>query len=57
MNKASSSVVPVYLIKEEKPQYPQGWVCPKCGADMSPTQRFCVNCTPTAYTQITLKGE
>lgn len=26
--------------------YQTGWVCPKCGSVMSPSQSFCVNCTP-----------
>lgn len=24
--------------------YPQGWVCPKCGCVMSPTQPYCIFC-------------
>ena len=28
------------------PTYQTGWVCPKCGSVMSPSQSFCVNCTP-----------
>lgn len=27
-------------------QYERGWVCPKCGAVMSPEQRYCLNCSP-----------
>lgn len=23
-----------------------GWICPRCGAVMAPTQAFCVNCSP-----------
>ena len=30
----------------KEPFYKQGWVCPKCGGVMSPTQPFCVNCQP-----------
>lgn len=26
-----------------------GWVCPKCGAVMSPNQPTCVFCAPTGY--------
>lgn len=35
--------------------YQQGWVCPKCGGVMSPTQPFCVNCQPKNI-QITNTG-
>lgn len=26
--------------------YKQGWVCPKCGAVMSPNQPYCIFCKP-----------
>ena len=32
------------------PKYQTGWVCPKCGAVMSPTTTYCVNCTQANYT-------
>lgn len=35
-----------YLTQPYTPSYPTGWVCPKCGAVMSPTQSTCIYCSP-----------
>lgn len=32
------------------PQPTTGWICPKCGAVMAPTQPYCVNCTEVKFT-------
>ena len=32
---------------------PQGWICPKCGRVMSPTQSYCLFCSQQGTTRYT----
>lgn len=48
-NRTNSPFVssPFVSMPYEKPSiYQQGWVCPKCGAVMSPTTNECPHCRP-----------
>jgi len=48
----SETCEPNYYYESNKPTgihsvvYQQGWVCPKCGAVMSPSQNVCPFCSP-----------
>lgn len=44
---------PVMQMQYNGEIYEQGWVCPKCGAVMSPRERSCINCTGNKNTQFT----
>lgn len=37
------------LFSRTSQTYISGWVCPKCGAVMSPNTAYCVNCMPVKW--------
>ena len=39
-----------------KPEYKQGWVCPKCGSVMSPSQPYCLFCCSYDNMPISIKA-
>ena len=47
----------IFTMGSEQKIYQQGWVCPKCGSVMSPTQPYCLFCcscqnTPVSMTSV-----
>ena len=45
------------VITNYEPPKQYGWVCPKCGAVMSPYQQTCIYCIPTAKTICNTSGD
>lgn len=47
------STIGTYELPKQQITGLQGWICPKCGAVMSPYQNYCINCTPQKPIQFT----
>ena len=48
-----------YKSFEQQPNvqfYQQGWVCPKCGSVMSPTQPYCLFCCSCGNTPVSVEA-
>lgn len=48
-----------YLVGREFisiPKYEEGWVCPKCGSVMSPTQPYCLFCCSCGNTPVSVEA-